>query len=86
MGSNIPTLNGMEIGEGHVSFEKLLGDEATVVETHHLVVGRLTRTFPLVMSGSKRVQGPGLVKSYIDHGGGSTYDHTMTMIYRRVLD
>lgn len=86
MGSNVPTLNGMEIGEGHVAFEKLAGDESTVVETHHLVVGRCTRTLPMVMHGSKRMRGPGQIKSYINHGNDSAFDHTMNVIYRRVLD
>lgn len=86
MGSKVPTLDGMEIGEGHVVFERLEGDAVTVIESHHLVVGRFTRVVPLVMQGPKRLRGPGQVKSYINHGDDSAYDHTMAMLYRRVMD
>lgn len=84
MGSTIPSLNGAEFGSGTVAFEILEGDGATVISRHFLMNGRFTRNVPMVMDSSKRVKGPGRIRATIEHG--SSTDHTLTAIYRRVRD
>lgn len=88
MGSQGASLNGAEIGSGFICFEQLDGD-GNVTETHYLVSGHCTLTYPMVMKSVTRVRvrNKGQVKSYLEHGpaAGSTYQHRITMIYRRVI-
>lgn len=82
MGGTQPALNGVEIGEGTVAFETVIGD---VTQKYFLLVGRCTRNFPMVMDGMKRVTGPGTIKSSLEHVSGTTV-HTLAVTYRRVRD
>lgn len=84
MGAQGAALNGRELGVGKLVLEIRHGD--VVLEKHNLAEGFCTMTKPLVMTRPIQVRGPAYVKSYLQHGGPSTYTHSIQMIYRRKRD